>query len=69
MRECCTSGSVRGEGGNILTYSALRAAATRMSEAGRYGHNRRHIAIWVDPAGYRSYLASEEAKFEALVAK
>src|SRR4051794_11585717 len=25
MREICTSGSVRGEGGNILTYSALRA--------------------------------------------
>src|SRR5947207_830851 len=24
MREICTSGSVRGEGGNILTYSALR---------------------------------------------
>ena len=24
MRECCTYGSVRGEGGNILTYSALR---------------------------------------------
>ena len=23
MREICTSGSVRGEGGNILTYSAL----------------------------------------------
>jgi len=23
MRETCTSGSVRGEGGNILTYSAL----------------------------------------------
>src|SRR5262249_17425347 len=23
-REICTSGSVRGEGGNILTYSALR---------------------------------------------
>jgi len=22
MREICTSGSVRGEGGNILTYSA-----------------------------------------------
>jgi len=24
MREICTYGSVRGEGGNILTYSALR---------------------------------------------
>ena len=24
MRETCTSGSVRGEGGNILTYSAQR---------------------------------------------
>ena len=24
MREICTSGSVGGEGGNILTYSALR---------------------------------------------
>ena len=24
MREICTSGSVRGEGGNILTYSAVR---------------------------------------------
>jgi hypothetical protein len=23
MREICTSGSVRGEGGNILTYSAF----------------------------------------------
>ena len=23
MREICTSGSVRGEGGNILTYSAI----------------------------------------------
>jgi len=23
MREICTSGSVRGEGGNILTYSAV----------------------------------------------
>ena len=23
MREICTSGSVRGEGGNILTYSAM----------------------------------------------
>ena len=26
MREICTSGSVRGEGGNILTYSALDLA-------------------------------------------
>ena len=26
MREICTSGSVRGEGGNILTYSAVLAA-------------------------------------------
>jgi hypothetical protein len=31
MRECCTSGSVRGEGGNILTYSALRLPC-RLSE-------------------------------------
>ena len=29
MREICTSGSVRGEGGNILTYSALCLAGGR----------------------------------------
>ena len=29
MRETCTSGSVRGEGGNILTYSAQNRASTR----------------------------------------
>jgi hypothetical protein len=28
MRETCTSGSVRGEGGNILTYSALSDSET-----------------------------------------
>jgi hypothetical protein len=27
MREICTSGSVRGEDGNILTYSALEPEA------------------------------------------
>jgi hypothetical protein len=27
MREICTSGTVRGEGGNILTFSALRATS------------------------------------------
>jgi len=29
MREICTSGSVRGEGGNILTYSAVLALERR----------------------------------------
>jgi hypothetical protein len=29
MREICTSGSVRGEGGNILTYSAFLALEWR----------------------------------------
>src|SRR5438034_4827064 len=33
MREICTSGSVRGEGGNILTYSAARLP-TRGEERG-----------------------------------
>jgi hypothetical protein len=27
MREICTSGTVRGEGGNILTYSAIPAGS------------------------------------------
>jgi len=29
MREICTSGTVRGEGGNILTYSAQAVPAAR----------------------------------------
>src|SRR5262252_10003105 len=28
MREICTSGTVRGEGGNILTYSAMAVASS-----------------------------------------
>jgi len=31
MREICTSGSVGGEGGNVLTYPAAGAAKSRMS--------------------------------------
>ena len=32
MREICTSGSVRGEGGNILAYSALDQADDNSGE-------------------------------------
>src|SRR5271163_3399154 len=36
MREICTSGSVRGEGGNILTYSAVLSSQRReMGSEGR----------------------------------
>jgi hypothetical protein len=39
MRETCTSGSVRGEGGNILTYSAIvcPAPAGRLFVLARLG--------------------------------
>jgi len=45
MREICTSGSVRGEGGNILTYSAFDLSqcgnvgfeACRLGQAGVIG--------------------------------
>src|SRR5262245_19719656 len=36
-REICTSGSVRGEGGNILTYSALELRRLLHGEVGGLG--------------------------------
>jgi hypothetical protein len=33
-RETCTSGSVRGEGGNILTYSAARERGSGLATRG-----------------------------------
>src|SRR6266481_4289362 len=52
MREICTSGSVRGEGGNILTYSAARLCERgeerrkRLGAAARSGfeHTGRRIS-------------------------
>ena len=34
MRETCTSGSVRGEGGNLLTYSALPSLCSHTDSGG-----------------------------------
>src|SRR5436189_4983186 len=45
MREICTSGSVRGEGGNILTYSALLLPQRR-----EIGGNGRPVAQAVELA-------------------
>jgi hypothetical protein len=45
-REICTSGSVRGEGGNILTYSAARsAAAWPLAARAQQGDRVRRIGV------------------------
>src|SRR5215469_3092978 len=54
MREICTSGSVRGEGGNILTYSAFD-----LSQGGNVGFE----ACWLGQAG----VIGEELQSPSLV--
>src|SRR3954464_15912897 len=54
MREICTSGSVRGEGGNILTYSA---ELTRTEDELVPSHPPSHqIFVGID-IGYRTHVA------------
>ena len=60
MREICTSGSVRGEGGNILTYSAL-GAAQRGQVAGEGGSRVERGKI-----GKKAQLASHESGLQTL---
>jgi hypothetical protein len=45
MREICTSGSVGGEGGNILAYPAIRRAASPKPTGLRMGSKRRNKMI------------------------
>jgi hypothetical protein len=56
MREFCTSGSARGEGGNILTYSATLASPASWSYSGPIvtgleaigrGHDQRSLQAFV----------------------
>jgi hypothetical protein len=48
MREICTSGSVRGEGGNILAYSAVGCAGRR-NPRGIAGRRNKAIAPYGTP--------------------